>query len=61
MTKLCFILGDQLNETIASLAAINKQEDIVFLCEVAEETGYVPHHPKKSLSYFQQCAILRNN
>ncbi|HIC7358122.1 TPA: cryptochrome/photolyase family protein [Legionella pneumophila] len=47
MTKLCFILGDQLNETIASLAAINKQEDIVFLCEVAEETSYVSHHPKK--------------
>ncbi|ANN91328.1 cryptochrome/photolyase family protein [Legionella pneumophila serogroup 1] len=47
MTILCFILGDQLNETIASLAAINKQKDIVFLCEVAEETSYVPHHPKK--------------
>lgn len=47
MTTLCIILGDQLNETIASLAAINKQKDIVFLCEVAEETSYVPHHPKK--------------
>ncbi|WBV65652.1 cryptochrome/photolyase family protein [Legionella pneumophila] len=61
MTTLCFILGDQLNETIASLAAINKQKDIVFLCEVAEETSYVPHHRKKSRSYFRQCVILRNN
>ncbi|MDI9819840.1 cryptochrome/photolyase family protein [Tatlockia sp. PL877] len=47
MTTLCFILGDQLNETIASLAEINKKEDIVFLCEVEEETDYAPHHPKK--------------
>lgn len=47
MTKLCFILGDQLSESLSSLAAINKHDDLVFLCEVAEEATYVPHHPKK--------------
>lgn len=47
MTKLCFILADQLNCSISSLAAINKERDIVFLCEVAEEATYVQHHPKK--------------
>ncbi len=47
MTKLCFILGDQLSESLSSLAAINKEEDLVFLCEVREEATYVAHHPKK--------------
>lgn len=47
MTAICFILGDQLNETLAAIQAINPVEDLIFLCEVAEETRYVPHHPKK--------------
>lgn len=47
MTKLCFILGDQLSESLSSLAAIDKQRDVVFLCEVMEEATYVAHHPKK--------------
>lgn len=47
MTKLCFIPGDQLSESISSLQAINKQNDVVFLCEVLEEATYVKHHPKK--------------
>lgn len=47
MTKLCFILGDQLSESLSSLALINKCEDLVFLCEVMEEATYVAHHPKK--------------
>lgn len=47
MTKLCFILGDQLNDEIASLNLINKEHDVVFMCEVADEADYVPHHPKK--------------
>ncbi|MGQ3891756.1 cryptochrome/photolyase family protein [Legionella sp. CNM-4043-24] len=47
MTKLCFILGDQLSESLASLAAINRHDDVVFLCEVREEATYVAHHPKK--------------
>ncbi len=47
MTKLCFILGDQLSESLSSLAVINKHEDTIFLCEVKEEATYVAHHPKK--------------
>ncbi len=47
MTKLCFILGDQLSESLSSLAVIDKHEDVVFLCEVMEEATYVAHHPKK--------------
>ncbi|KTC73809.1 Deoxyribodipyrimidine photolyase-related protein [Legionella birminghamensis] len=47
MTKLCFILGDQLSESLSSLTAINKKDDLVFLCEVMEEATYVAHHPKK--------------
>ena len=47
MTKLCFILGDQLSESLASLAAIDRHDDLVFLCEVREEATYVAHHPKK--------------
>lgn len=47
MTKLCFILGDQLSESIPSLVAIDKKQDMVFLCEVMEEATYVKHHPKK--------------
>jgi deoxyribodipyrimidine photolyase-related protein len=47
MTKLCFLLGDQLSESIPSLGAIDKHQDVVFLCEVMEEATYVKHHPKK--------------
>jgi deoxyribodipyrimidine photolyase-related protein len=47
MTKLCFILGDQLSESLSSLTAIDKKDDVVFLCEVKEEATYVAHHPKK--------------
>nr|WP_274519378.1 cryptochrome/photolyase family protein [Legionella moravica] len=47
MTRLCFILGDQLSESLSSLTAIDKQRDVVFLCEVMEEATYVRHHPKK--------------
>lgn len=47
MTKLCFILGDQLSDSLPSLALIDKHDDIVFLCEVMEEATYVAHHPKK--------------
>ena len=47
MTKLCFILGDQLSESLSSLTVIDKYDDVVFLCEVMEEATYVAHHPKK--------------
>lgn len=47
MTKLCFILGDHLSETLSALSGINRHEDVVLMCEVEEEATYVRHHPKK--------------
>jgi deoxyribodipyrimidine photolyase-related protein len=47
MTKLCFILGDQLSETLSALSGINRYDDVVLMCEVKEEATYVSHHPKK--------------
>lgn len=47
MTKLCFILGDQLSDTLSALREINRHDDVVLMCEVTEEATYVRHHPKK--------------
>lgn len=47
MSSLRLILADQLSESISSLEGLDKANDIVMLCEVAQETTYVPHHPKK--------------
>jgi deoxyribodipyrimidine photolyase-related protein len=45
--NLVFILGDQLSMNISSLNSIDRERDVVLLCEVAEETTYVRHHRKK--------------
>ncbi|UTW44340.1 cryptochrome/photolyase family protein [bacterium SCSIO 12696] len=47
MAVLRLILGDQLSETISSLYGCNPAEDIVLMCEVAQEAQYVKHHKKK--------------
>jgi len=47
MSKICVILGDQLSLNMASLARINKQDDIVLMAEVYSEATYVKHHKKK--------------
>ncbi len=47
MPALVLILGDQLSAHISSLAAADKSDSIVLMCEVAEETTYVRHHQKK--------------
>lgn len=47
MTSVCLVLGDQLSESLTSLKAFNKENDVVLLCEVQEEATYVKHHPKK--------------
>ena len=44
---LRLILGDQLSPAIATLRDLDPEQDVVMLCEVAEEATYVPHHPKK--------------
>ncbi len=45
MTTLRLILGDQLTHSL--LQGIDKQREVIFLCEVWEEATYVKHHPKK--------------
>mgnify|MGYP000561842293 CR=1 FL=1 len=60
MAKLCFILGDQLSETLSSLEIINKKVDLVFLCEVMEEATYVAHHPKKIAFIFSAMRHFAN-
>ena len=47
MTVLRLVLGDQLNRDISSLRDCDKENDIIFLCEVWDETKYVKHHKKK--------------
>lgn len=47
MTTLRLILGDQLDHEMASLRDVDAKQDVVMLCEVAAETGYVKHHKKK--------------
>nr|WP_282563290.1 cryptochrome/photolyase family protein [Gymnodinialimonas phycosphaerae] len=44
---MILILGDQLSPDIAALREADKSRDIVLMAEVASETDYVPHHPKK--------------
>ena len=45
--RLVLVLGDQLSPDIAALRQADKSRDVVVMAEVASETGYVPHHPKK--------------
>lgn len=47
MSTLCFILGDQLSDSLPSIKAIDKEKDLILMCEVIEEASYVKHHPKK--------------
>lgn len=44
---LRFILGDQLDPRMASLADLDPARDVVLMAEVAEETAYVGHHKQK--------------
>lgn len=45
--RLILVLGDQLTPDVAALAAGDRARDLVVMAEVADETGYVAHHPKK--------------
>jgi len=48
MSKILrLILGDQLNDQISSLSDCDKDNDVVFMCEVWDEATYVKHHKKK--------------
>ena len=47
MTILIPILGDQLSHGLASLRGVKKDDAVILLMEVAEETTYVRHHKAK--------------
>jgi deoxyribodipyrimidine photolyase-related protein len=48
MTRaLVLVLGDQLSPSISSLRASDRVQDVVLMCEVADEATYVRHHKKK--------------
>lgn len=45
--NLCLVLGDQLNKSLSSITRIDKQNDVILMCEVRQEAEYVKHHKKK--------------
>ncbi|WP_299842013.1 cryptochrome/photolyase family protein [uncultured Roseovarius sp.] len=45
--RLVLVLGDQLSTGLSALRAAEPDTDLVVMAEVADETSYVPHHPKK--------------
>ena len=47
MSRLVLVLGDQLSTGLSALREADKSRDVIVMAEVADETTYVPHHPKK--------------
>jgi deoxyribodipyrimidine photolyase-related protein len=47
VSRLVLVLGDQLSEGLSALREADKASDTVVMAEVADETAYVRHHPKK--------------
>ena len=48
MSKTCAsFFGDQLSQSLSSLGDIDRESDIVLMCEVMGEVTYVRHHKKK--------------
>ncbi len=45
--RLILVLGDQLSSELSALRGGDPAKDVVVMAEVADETRYVPHHPKK--------------
>jgi deoxyribodipyrimidine photolyase-related protein len=58
MIRLCLLyLGDQLSKSLSVLSEINRQADVVLMCEVKEEATYVSHHTKKIAFCSLPCVI----
>jgi deoxyribodipyrimidine photolyase-related protein len=47
VSRLVLVLGDQLSEELSALKEADRDNDTVVMAEVADETSYVHHHPKK--------------
>lgn len=61
MAKLCLILGDQLSHSLSSLRSLNKDNDIILMCEVMDEATYVPHHKQKIAFIFSSMRHFAEN
>lgn len=57
---LIFILGDQLAPAMSSLEGADPAEDVVLMCEVADETTYVRHHKQKIAFIFSAMRHFAN-
>jgi deoxyribodipyrimidine photolyase-related protein len=49
---LRLVLGDQLSDTLSSLADLDPARDAVLMAEVMDEAGYVNHHKQKLVLVF---------
>ena len=58
--NLIFIFGDQLSLNLSSLADANKENDVVFMCEVHAEAVAVKHHKKKIAFVFSAMRHFAN-
>lgn len=47
VSRLVLVLGDQLSLGLSALQKADRADDVLVMAEVAEETDYVRHHPKK--------------
>lgn len=47
MKTLRLIMGDQLSASLSSLADINADQDLIWMCEVGDEATHIKHHKKK--------------
>ena len=59
MRRLILILGDQLSPSLSALADLDPHQDVVLMAEVAQETGYVPHHKQKITLLLSAMGILQ--
>lgn len=60
MAILRFVLGDQLTPSLSSLCDADPSSDIILMCEVAEEAGYVAHHKQKIAFLFSAMRHFAN-
>ncbi len=45
--RLGLILGDQLSQQLATLKALDREQDVILMAEVVDEATYVQHHVQK--------------
>lgn len=56
--RLGLILGDQLSQQLATLKALDREQDVILMAEVVDEATYVQHHVQKLHCCLVPCATL---